>query len=306
MTRIKDANMAVVMTEDGFEIPTLMKDLVVESPLVESGENKEQDRTPRIQRIKAEDQVKGIYLAFVNKPGTKVAGAADLFLINNTPYDVLYNILKDVQGQYIGFDYGSMGPRSAVMIQECPEDANDRVLKGMVQILYHPLEAGRFLRPLSSSFKMKAQRLLDEENYQWTSFFENSALLIYLGLEDESGLIDKPIPAVDHSENLLKKRIAPYTTAEGEAVIDLHLEVLLEDTRRVSPAEALQIQMGHFEAILHAAVKSSYSKLIFIHGVGNGILKSEIRKKLSDMDGVVYYDAPMSQYGVGATEVRLP
>jgi dsDNA-specific endonuclease/ATPase MutS2 len=44
--------------------------------------------------------------------------------------------------------------------------------------------------------------------------------------------------------------------------------------------------------------------LQIIHGTGEGILKSEIRKQLDQL-GVEYFDAPLNIYGVGATTARF-
>ena len=46
-------------------------------------------------------------------------------------------------------------------------------------------------------------------------------------------------------------------------------------------------------------------KIIFIHGVGIGRLKSEILKILQQYPNLHYFDAPLSKYGVGATEVWI-
>jgi DNA-nicking Smr family endonuclease len=45
--------------------------------------------------------------------------------------------------------------------------------------------------------------------------------------------------------------------------------------------------------------------LIAIHGVGEGVLKNEIRSFLGKKDNVEFFDASYMEYGKGATEIRL-
>jgi dsDNA-specific endonuclease/ATPase MutS2 len=42
-----------------------------------------------------------------------------------------------------------------------------------------------------------------------------------------------------------------------------------------------------------------------IHGIGEGVLKNEIRTYLSQQDQIEVYDADFSAYGKGATAVEF-
>jgi dsDNA-specific endonuclease/ATPase MutS2 len=45
--------------------------------------------------------------------------------------------------------------------------------------------------------------------------------------------------------------------------------------------------------------------VILIHGVGEGILKEEVRTFLSKQEGVEYFDADFREYGKGATTAEI-
>jgi dsDNA-specific endonuclease/ATPase MutS2 len=47
------------------------------------------------------------------------------------------------------------------------------------------------------------------------------------------------------------------------------------------------------------------TKIVFIHGVGEGVLRSEIRHELRKYENVEFLDGDYREYGQGATEVRL-
>jgi dsDNA-specific endonuclease/ATPase MutS2 len=87
--------------------------------------------------------------------------------------------------------------------------------------------------------------------------------------------------------------------------IDLHIENLVNSHRFLTNGEIIVIQLNHFQSKLEYAIRKKMQKVIIIHGVGNGILKTEIRKILSNYSSISYYDAPFHKYGYGATEVRI-
>ncbi|MFZ1694357.1 MAG: Smr/MutS family protein [Flavobacteriales bacterium] len=89
------------------------------------------------------------------------------------------------------------------------------------------------------------------------------------------------------------------------AEVDLHLHELVEDETRLSDGEKLEYQIRYFERALESAIRNGKRKLIVIHGVGEGVLREEVRKMLQYYDGVQFHDADMRRYGSGATEVVI-
>ena len=92
---------------------------------------------------------------------------------------------------------------------------------------------------------------------------------------------------------------------ESVAEVDLHLHELVEDVARLDESERLAYQLRYFERALNAAIRDGKRKLIVIHGVGEGILREEVRKVLQYYDHVRFHDADMRRYGSGATEVEI-
>lgn len=92
---------------------------------------------------------------------------------------------------------------------------------------------------------------------------------------------------------------------QGVEEIDLHLHELLENEGGMSDGEKLEYQVRFFERALESAIRNGKRKLIVIHGVGEGVLREEIRRMLQYYDGVQFHDADMHRYGSGATEVVI-
>ena len=51
--------------------------------------------------------------------------------------------------------------------------------------------------------------------------------------------------------------------------------------------------------------KEQAAPIVFIHGVGEGVLKLELEYVLKRYEDLTYYDADYQKYGFGATEVCL-
>lgn len=87
--------------------------------------------------------------------------------------------------------------------------------------------------------------------------------------------------------------------------IDLHLEALSEDTRDISPGEALQLQLHHLFLFMEEVRRKKIRRAFVIHGVGKGKLKEEVLDFLHRYAEAESFDAPYRMYGQGATEIRM-
>lgn len=84
---------------------------------------------------------------------------------------------------------------------------------------------------------------------------------------------------------------------------DLHIEKLVKNFKHLSNFDILTIQLDTAKRHLDFAVRNRIPRIIFIHGVGEGILKSELDFLLGRYDGIDFRDASYQKYGQGATEV---
>lgn len=88
--------------------------------------------------------------------------------------------------------------------------------------------------------------------------------------------------------------------------VDLHIHELVDRHERMTNSEIVAIQLEHFERMLRNAESKKQQRIVFIHGVGQGVLRAEIRKMLREYyPHCEFLDAPYHIYGFGATEVRI-
>jgi len=88
--------------------------------------------------------------------------------------------------------------------------------------------------------------------------------------------------------------------------IDLHIESIVDDHSNMSNGEIINTQMARFTTALEGARIGKTKKIVFIHGIGNGKLRYELRKTLDNKyPDLQYNDASFAEYGFGATMVIL-
>jgi len=88
--------------------------------------------------------------------------------------------------------------------------------------------------------------------------------------------------------------------------VDLHIHELVDDQRGLPDRAKLAIQMDHFDRMMDIAKREKLRRLVFIHGVGQGVLRHQIRTTLEQHHpDCSYREGDPRKYGSGATEVWL-
>ena len=100
-------------------------------------------------------------------------------------------------------------------------------------------------------------------------------------------------------------KVKPKERNQPAMEVDLHIHKLTENQRNLSSYDILTLQLDTATRQLEFAIKKRIQKVVFIHGVGEGVLKMELETLFSRYDNVKYYDADFKKYGIGATEVYI-
>jgi dsDNA-specific endonuclease/ATPase MutS2 len=87
--------------------------------------------------------------------------------------------------------------------------------------------------------------------------------------------------------------------------VDLHINQLVKSPGGMSNHEMLNLQLDTARRQLEFAMRKRIQKIVFIHGVGEGVLKMELEYLFSRYSNVKFYDADYQKYGLGATEVYI-
>ncbi len=112
----------------------------------------------------------------------------------------------------------------------------------------------------------------------------------------------------NEESNTRKKSIKFKTDLKPDKLppmeVDLHIHNLTASTRGMDNYDMLTIQMEHAKHKLEFAIRNRIPKVVFIHGVGAGVLKSELDFLFNNYH-VDFYEASYKKYGLGATEVYI-
>lgn len=87
--------------------------------------------------------------------------------------------------------------------------------------------------------------------------------------------------------------------------VDLHIHQLTNSTRGMTNFEMLNLQLDTAKRQLEFAMRKRIQKVVFIHGLGEGVLKEELKYLFNRYENVKFYDAEYKKYGLGATEVYI-
>lgn len=145
-----------------------------------------------------------------------------------------------------------------------------------------------------------------EDDFEMT-FFVNELVKLHNANELNDIFSSKSISEVLKEKASPKKHKIAFEkrSKKDEFVleVDLHIEKLVPSTRGMSNFDILNIQMDEVKRKVEFCLKNRLPRMVLIHGVGEGVLKSEIEFFLGRYDNLVYQDASYRKYGLGATEV---
>lgn len=86
---------------------------------------------------------------------------------------------------------------------------------------------------------------------------------------------------------------------------DLHIEKLVPNKRGMSNYDILTLQSETAKRHIEFAIRNRIPKIVFIHGVGEGVLKAELDFLLGRYDNIAFQEGNYQKYGQGATEVFI-
>ncbi|RYZ54866.1 MAG: hypothetical protein EOP49_04165 [Sphingobacteriales bacterium] len=153
--------------------------------------------------------------------------------------------------------------------------------------------------------KIKPSRLFEHVS---KLLLKNEATFSYKLLEDFVLETSKPKPDIPTVPprviELAGKPVRMGLQDLPRTEIDLHIENLTDDIRKLSNAEMITLQLRTLEKYLHLAIVHRLEKMVVVHGIGTGALKDAVHKMLKSMPEVKSFrNEWMGRYGYGATEV---
>ncbi len=146
-----------------------------------------------------------------------------------------------------------------------------------------------------------------EDGFEMT-FFTNEVVKI------ESG--EMIIPSFEEvNKNLQEKEVfkkkpkrpvaKPKERSLPPMEVDLHIHKLVKSTKGMTNHDMVTLQLDIAKRQLDFAIGKRIPKVIFIHGVGQGVLKEELKYLFGRYDNIRISDADYKKYGLGAMELYI-
>ncbi len=150
------------------------------------------------------------------------------------------------------------------------------------------------------------QVIIETEDGMKFSFLVTELVRIDKDQHELSKFSDINNPLLKEKTKLNDSKKSLFKKDKNEVVleVDLHINQLTNSTRGLDNYDMLNLQLDTAKRKVEFAIQKRISKIVFIHGVGEGVLKSELLRLLNKYP-VKYYDASYKKYGLGATEVYV-
>jgi hypothetical protein len=314
VSRILSNTMVEIIDESGFEIPVQKHELIkiaIETKIeAEKQIDEEQVNLEDAIEIEGNDTPK-FFIAFVRQP--KQSNIFDFYIINDCNYHAssVISFKKEFDVEYV--DNCVIEANTKLFIRNVSYEEIATLSQVIIQIslfktgvfqLQKPIEINQEIFPVKfyKPGVFVVNDFFDEDAYVIDVFpttsddmYVNSDLELQNLLIDKLKMDSKPNQtSIDTKEDLVLKEV------------DLHIHELIDNEVGLDSAAKLQLQLQTFEKELAIALQSKLEKIVFIHGVGNGVLKTKIRGILDrDYSFLFYQDASFQKYKFGATLIYL-
>lgn len=335
VTRV-EGNMAYVEDEDGFETPALMRECVVvghasaahketPAPVVEAAPMPtaaaiHAEPEPDIEET-PEGEKLNVVLAYeprdIKAPTTS---EIDTYIVNDSNYYLAFSYMTRSAGDS---DWtlryaGTVEPNIQLLLGEVDRAALPDMDRVMVQwIAYKQGKPFVAKQPVSVEYKLDTTKFFKLHCYRENEYFDTPVIAVDLVRDDVTqrqqtvdakALADamNAKKAADRQRRPVQKKRAKARLQDGIVVVDLHIQELIDNTRGLSNADMLNLQVDEFRRVMDANLRNKGMKIVFIHGKGEGVLRKALMKELNHRyKGHDVQDASFSEYGFGATQVTI-
>ncbi|WP_346854855.1 DUF2027 domain-containing protein [uncultured Draconibacterium sp.] len=311
--------------DDGFEVPCLITELVnVSAPELNAATTKTAEKTAPEAPDSAPAFVKApgeiingknsadFYFCFVPvNSANPLAAEIEMYLVNDSNFTVLFSFSHIKTDKVETIENGTVKSNSRIKLDALLQDDLSDLPDFGFQLIYFKNEESDWNQPVVKKFRVNPVKFYKETTFQPNSYFSKNALVLQITPDPLKTELDKltqddfkKVVKSKEVQQPAKQKLRKRT--EDEVVIDLHINELLDNPEGLSNREMLEVQMENLESEMNAAIKSHVKRIVFIHGVGQGVLKQEVANLLKRKFKKYYFqDASFKEYGYGATMVIL-
>ncbi len=296
ITKISSSGRIEVEIEDGFRIPAMKKEVVVIGAAEKQyfGEKQAEPQVDNLPQTKlVNNKEEGLFIAYIPLNDQAVS----IYVVNNTKKDHLI-MISEVYGTNSQTIFGGK------LIAKGSQKLGEKTISSFEE---WPMLLTQFF-PINNRIEPTLPNLERKLKFKASSFFKSKGTAPILGKNGYLFKLSDSAQEIDIkklNEELKGESVLPSFPKPPKEV-DLHIEKLVKDASNMSNGAMLKLQMETFEKNLNYAIASGMDEITFIHGLGNGVLRNEIHKHLSQLPNIKYFqDSQKSRFGYGATLVKI-
>ena len=254
------------------------------------------------------------YLAFVPIDIKEVTNTRfETYMVNDSNFYIHYTYLVAEGNAWTLKSEGEIEPNTKLFIEEFGREALNEMGHIAIQMIAYKKDKPFLLKPATDvQFRLDPVKFYKLHLFEENDFFETPAL-IYTIVENDEVARPLVVDAKRLKEQMYKDEKVVANTSkkkskkdDGTVVVDLHANEVLETTAGMNSADILHYQMDIFKKTMDEYRKKKGQKIIFIHGKGEGVLRSALIHELNyRYKGCTYQDASFQEYGYGATQVTI-
>ncbi|MDH6355550.1 hypothetical protein M2132_001895 [Dysgonomonas sp. PH5-45] len=319
-----------IVEDDGFDTPVLICECVVIQPANEAQVRQSVKPAAQVVQLTAEKVVEEKVEVKETKGGDRItvclaflpidikslnSTGYECYLVNDSNYFLAYTYMYRTADGWVAQATGEIEPNTKIFIEEFGKaDLNDRERICLQFVSYKKDKPFDLKNPCSVDMRIDTVKFYKLHSFRENDFFDDDAIIYYVMRRDlpERELVVSPqeleqaMREKDRSEQRTKQPAKKSTKHLPVIEVDLHINELLDSTAGLSAKDILDYQIETFRRYMDENKNNKGQKIVFIHGKGDGVLKSAIMKDLKDRYKNVYYqDASFKEYGFGATMITF-
>ena len=239
----------------------------------------------------------------------------ECFFVNDSNYYLFVNYMSRKNNSWVSRFNGLIEPNTKLFLEEFSKaDLNDMENICVQYVAFKHNKPFGFKSPVSVELRIDTVKFYKLHSFKENDYFQDDAQVYYITRKDmperEMLISNEDIQkAIREKEGPTRRaRIQKIAKKDKDDVleVDLHINELLDTTAGMSNKEMLDYQMNKFHEVMKENKNKKKRKIVFIHGKGDGILKSEIIKAFKrEYKHLDYQDASFQEYGYGATMVII-
>lgn len=332
ITRIV-GNVAYVEDEDGFEQPALLRECVV----VESAKPKptvydkpiaplpskeiviESAKPAPVIETKEGDTL-NIVLAYEPRELKHLNTTTyDAYLVNDSNYYLYFSYMtrSDSDSEWVTRYHDIVEPNIQVHIEEFDHSMLAEMDRVAVQYMAFKQGKGFKLKnPALVEHRLDTTKFYKLHCFHDNEYFDSPVIALDIVKNDrparmmtvDSADLERAMKEKRHQDTRPQRTPVQKQTKKKSEIVecDLHINALLDTTAGLSNKDMLDVQLDEFRRVMNENINNKGSKVVFIHGKGEGVLRKalldELKRKYPRCEA---QDASFREYGFGATLITI-